>query len=89
MEKRMIIPDETSLELYLKEISRNQALSAEQEAILAVKIKKGDRKALEILIKANLRFVVSVARNYQNQGLPLGELISEGKPGLDPGCQTL
>jgi len=78
----MIIPDETSLELYLKDISKNSALSAEDEAKLAVKIKKGDRKALEKLIKANLRFVVSVARNYQNQGLPLGELISEGNLGL-------
>ena len=78
----MIIPDETSLELYLKDISKNAALSAEEEAKLAVKIKKGDRKALEKLIKANLRFVVSVARNYQNQGLPLGELISEGNLGL-------
>jgi RNA polymerase primary sigma factor len=82
MERRMIIPDETSLELYLKDISKNAALSAEDEAKLAVKIKKGDRKALEKLIKANLRFVVSVARNYQNQGLPLGELISEGNLGL-------
>ncbi len=78
----MIIPDETSLELYLKDISKNAALSAEDEARLAVRIKKGDRKALEKLIKANLRFVVSVARNYQNQGLPLGELISEGNLGL-------
>jgi RNA polymerase primary sigma factor len=82
MERRMIIPDETSLELYLKDISKNSALSAEDEAKLAVKIKKCDRKALEKLIKANLRFVVSVARNYQNQGLPLGELISEGNLGL-------
>ncbi|MBN1761411.1 MAG: RNA polymerase sigma factor RpoD/SigA [Chitinispirillaceae bacterium] len=82
MERRMIIPDETSLELYLKDISKNAALSAEDEAKLAVRIKKGDRKALEKLIKANLRFVVSVARNYQNQGLPLGELISEGNLGL-------
>jgi RNA polymerase primary sigma factor len=82
MERRMIIPDETSLELYLKDISKNAALSAEDEARLAVRIKKGDRKALEKLINANLRFVVSVARNYQNQGLPLGELISEGNLGL-------
>jgi len=78
----MIIPDESSLELYLKDISKNTALSSEQEASLAVRIKKGDKKALEKLIKANLRFVVSVARNYQNQGLPLGELISEGNLGL-------
>ena len=82
MEKKMIIPDETSLELYLKEISKNESLSAEEEARLEVHIKKGDKKALEKLIKANLRFVVSVARNYQNQGLPLGELISEGNLGL-------
>ena len=82
MEKRMIIPDENSLELYLKDISKNEALSAEEEARLAVRIKQGDKKALEKLIKANLRFVVSVARNYQNQGLPLGELISEGNLGL-------
>ncbi|HLV33212.1 MAG TPA: RNA polymerase sigma factor RpoD/SigA [Chitinispirillaceae bacterium] len=82
MERRMIIPDETSLELYLKEISKNEALPAEEEARLAVKIREGDRKALEKLINANLRFVVSVARNYQNQGLPLGELISEGNLGL-------
>ncbi|WP_431736087.1 sigma-70 family RNA polymerase sigma factor [Cellulosispirillum alkaliphilum] len=82
MDKRMIIPDEISLELYLKEISRNEALPADEEARLAVQIRKGDKKALEKLIKANLRFVVSVARNYQNQGLPLGELISEGNLGL-------
>lgn len=82
MERKMIIPDETSLELYLKEISKNEALPAEEEARLAVKIRAGDKKALEKLIKANLRFVVSVARNYQNQGLPLGELISEGNLGL-------
>lgn len=78
----MIIPDENSLELYLKDISKNVALSAEEEARLAVRIREGDKKALEKLIKANLRFVVSVARNYQNQGLPLGELISEGNLGL-------
>src|SRR5690554_8201371 len=82
MERRMIIPDETSLELYLKEISKNEALPAEEEARLAVKIREGDRKALEKLVKANLRFVVSVARNYQNQGLPLNDLINEGNLGL-------
>jgi len=81
-DKRMIVPDEISLELYLKDISKTVALSAEEECKLAVLIKKGDKAALEKLIKANLRFVVSVARNYQNQGLPLGELISEGNLGL-------
>ena len=82
MERKMIIPDETSLEIYLKEISKNSALPADEEARLAVRIRAGDKKALEKMIKANLRFVVSVARNYQNQGLPLGELISEGNLGL-------
>ncbi|MFP4243414.1 MAG: RNA polymerase sigma factor RpoD/SigA [Chitinispirillaceae bacterium] len=82
MDKRMIVPDEISLELYLKDISKSVTLSPEEEYKLAVRIKKGDKKALERLIKANLRFVVSVARNYQNQGLPLGELISEGNLGL-------
>ena len=78
----MIVPDESSVELYLKDISKNKSLSAEEESKLAVKIRSGDKKALEKLINANLRFVVSVARNYQNQGLPLGELISEGNLGL-------
>jgi RNA polymerase primary sigma factor len=82
MERKSIVPDETSLELYLKDISKNKALPAEEEAKLALKIRSGDKLALEKLIKANLRFVVSVARNYQNQGLPLGELISEGNLGL-------
>lgn len=82
MDKRMIVPDEISLELYLKDISKSVTLSPEEEYKLAVRIKRGDKKALERLIKANLRFVVSVARNYQNQGLPLGELISEGNLGL-------
>lgn len=82
MERKMIVPDESSVELYLKDISKNKSLSAEEESKLAVKIRSGDKKALEKLINANLRFVVSVARNYQNQGLPLGELISEGNLGL-------
>jgi RNA polymerase primary sigma factor len=82
MERRSIVPDTASLALYLREISRNEALSSKEEASLAVRIKKGDKKAFEKLIKANLRFVVSVARNYQNQGLPLGELIGEGNLGL-------
>jgi RNA polymerase primary sigma factor len=74
--------EEGSLALYLRDISRHQALSAEEEYETAVRIKKGDRKALEKLIKANLRFVVSVARNYQNQGMSLADLINEGNLGL-------
>jgi len=76
------ISEESSLALYLKEISRNKTLTLEEEAVLAVKIREGDRKALERLVKANLRFVVSVCRNYQNQGLPLSDLINEGNLGL-------
>jgi RNA polymerase primary sigma factor len=76
------LSEENSLALYLKEISKNRTLALEEEAALAVKIHKGDRKALESLVKANLRFVVSVSRNYQNQGLPLSDLINEGNLGL-------
>jgi RNA polymerase primary sigma factor len=76
------ITEENSLSLYLKEIGKNKSLSLEEEAILAVRIRDSDRLALEKLVKANLRFVVSVSRNYQNQGLPLGDLINEGNLGL-------
>ncbi|HEX2956721.1 MAG TPA: RNA polymerase sigma factor RpoD/SigA [Chitinispirillaceae bacterium] len=76
------ISEESSLALYLKEISKNKSLSLEDETKLAVRIRQGDRKALEKLVKANLRFVVSVCKNYQNQGLPLNDLINEGNLGL-------
>ncbi len=71
-----------SLDKYLQEIGRVELLKPEQEIELAIGIKKGDQKALEILTKANLRFVVSVAKQYQNQGLSLGDLINEGNLGL-------
>ncbi|MCI0480219.1 MAG: RNA polymerase sigma factor RpoD/SigA [Candidatus Dadabacteria bacterium] len=76
------ISEESCLALYLKEISKNKTLVLEEEAELAVRIRTGERKALEKLVKANLRFVVSVCRNYQNQGLPLSDLINEGNLGL-------
>lgn len=76
------ITDDGSLSLYLKEIGKYKSLPLEEEAKLAVRIRKGDKKALEKLVKANLRFVVSVCRNYQNQGLPLSDLINEGNLGL-------
>lgn len=82
MEKSQFLPEEGSLALYLKEIGKNRSLTIEEESKLAVRIRKGDRKALERLVKANLRFVVSVARNYQKQGLPLSDLINEGNLGL-------
>lgn len=71
-----------SLEKYLQEISEVPLLSPEAEIELAKLIKKGDEDALERLTKANLRFVVSVAKQYQNQGLSLGDLINEGNLGL-------
>ena len=71
-----------SLEKYLQEISKEEMIGLEEEAELAARIKKGDRKALERLTKANLRFVVSVAKQYQNQGLSLQDLINEGNMGL-------
>jgi RNA polymerase primary sigma factor len=71
-----------SLDKYLQEIGKVSLLSPEQEIALAIRIKKGDQTALETLTKANLRFVVSVAKQYQNQGLSLGDLINEGNLGL-------
>ncbi len=71
-----------SLEKYLQEIGRVELLPPEEEVELAVKVKSGDQNALEKLIKSNLRFVVSVAKQYQNQGLSLADLINEGNLGL-------
>jgi RNA polymerase primary sigma factor len=71
-----------SLDKYFKEISREKLITAGEEADLAQKIKLGDEKAMQKLIKANLRFVVSVAKQYQNRGLPLSDLINEGNIGL-------
>jgi RNA polymerase primary sigma factor len=71
-----------SLEKYLQEIGKVELINPEEEVKLAVKIKQGDENALERLTKANLRFVVSVAKQYQNQGLTLADLINEGNVGL-------
>jgi len=71
-----------SLDKYLQEIGKVDLLTPEQEIELAIEIKKGNQTALELLTKANLRFVVSVAKQYQNQGLSLGDLINEGNLGL-------
>ena len=76
-----------SLDKYLQEIGRVELITAEEEVRLAQLIKKGDAKALERLTKANLRFVVSVAKQYQNQGLTLGDLINEGNLGLIKAAQ--
>lgn len=74
--------ESASLEKYLQEIGKEELLTVEEEVELAQQIRKGDRKALERLTKANLRFVVSVAKQYQNQGLTLPDLINEGNVGL-------
>lgn len=71
-----------SLDLYLQEIGETPLLTAEQEVQLARLIRQGDRKALDKLTRANLRFVVSVAKQYQNQGLSLADLVNEGNIGL-------
>ncbi|MBR2648308.1 MAG: RNA polymerase sigma factor RpoD/SigA [Sediminibacterium sp.] len=71
-----------SLEKYLQEIGRVELINAEEEVSLSARIKAGDQKALDRLVKANLRFVVSVAKQYQNQGLTLSDLINEGNLGL-------
>ena len=74
--------ESASLDKYLQEIGHEEMISIEEEVELAQRIRKGDRKALERLTKANLRFVVSVAKQYQNQGLSLADLINEGNFGL-------
>jgi len=71
-----------SLDKYLQEIGKVDLLTPDQEVDLAIRIKNNDQLALEVLVKANLRFVVSVAKQYQNQGLSLGDLINEGNLGL-------
>lgn len=76
-----------SLDQYFQEISKVNLITADQEIELALKIKAGDLKAQEQLVKANLRFVVSVAKQFQNQGLSLGDLINEGNIGLIKAAQ--
>lgn len=71
-----------SLEKYLQEIGKVDLITPEEEVLLALRIKQGEQKALDRLVKANLRFVVSVSKQYQNQGLSLPDLINEGNVGL-------
>jgi RNA polymerase primary sigma factor len=77
----------TSLDKYLQEIGRLEMISPEEEVQLAQRIKQGDQRALDKLTKANLRFVVSVAKQYQNQGMSLPDLINEGNVGLIKAAQ--
>lgn len=85
--KQVTNRETASLDKYLQEIGKVQLINAEEEVRLARAIKQGDQKALERLTKANLRFVVSVAKQYQNQGLTLGDLINEGNLGLIKAAQ--
>ena len=80
--KQVTNRDLASLDKYLQEIGREELISPDVEVDLARKIQKGDQKALEKMIRANLRFVVSVSKQYQNQGLTLSDLINEGNLGL-------
>ena len=80
--KQVTNRDAKSLEKYFQEISKIELITADEEVELAIKIKKGDKRALDLLVKSNLRFVVSVAKQYQNQGLKLSDLINEGNLGL-------
>lgn len=80
--KQITNRESQSLDKYLQEIGRVELLTADEEVELAQRIREGDQQALERLTKANLRFVVSVAKQYQNQGLSLGDLINEGNLGL-------
>lgn len=85
--KQVTNREEISLDKYLHEIGRADLITAEEEVELAKRIRKGDNDALEMLIKANLRFVVSCAKQYQNQGLSLPDLINEGNIGLIKAAQ--
>jgi RNA polymerase primary sigma factor len=85
--KQVTNRETASLDKYLQEIGKVELITAEEEVHLAQRIKQGDRAALEKLTKANLRFVVSVSKQYQNQGLSLPDLINEGNLGLIKAAQ--
>ena len=85
--KQVTNRESKSLDKYLQDISKIDLITAEEEVELAQKIKRGDQRALEKLVNANLRFVVSVAKQYQNQGLTLPDLINEGNFGLVKAAQ--
>lgn len=85
--KQITNRETASLDMYLQDIGRVELITADEEVALAQKIKTGDQKALDKLVKANLRFVVSVSKQYQNQGLSLPDLINEGNMGLIKAAQ--
>lgn len=85
--KQITNRETASLDMYLQDIGRVELITAQDEVVLAQKIRAGDQKALDKLVKANLRFVVSVSKQYQNQGLSLPDLINEGNFGLIKAAQ--
>jgi RNA polymerase primary sigma factor len=85
--KQITNRETASLDMYLQDIGRVELISAQDEVVLAQKIRAGDQRALDKLVKANLRFVVSVSKQYQNQGLSLPDLINEGNLGLIKAAQ--
>jgi RNA polymerase primary sigma factor len=85
--KQITNRETASLDMYLQDIGRVELISAQEEVVLAIKIRNGDMRALDKLVKANLRFVVSVSKQYQNQGLSLPDLINEGNLGLIKAAQ--
>lgn len=85
--KQITNRETASLDMYLQDIGRVELISAQDEVALAIRIRNGDMRALDKLVKANLRFVVSVSKQYQNQGLSLPDLINEGNLGLIKAAQ--
>lgn len=85
--KQITNRETASLDMYLQDIARVELITADEEVVLAKKIRDGDQRALDKLVKANLRFVVSVSKQYQNQGLSLPDLINEGNLGLIKAAQ--
>ena len=79
---RYINTKEDSMSIYLKDVRKSQTINSQEEVDIAKRIENGDNRAIDELVKANLRFVISIAKDYQNQGLPLADLISEGNYGL-------
>ena len=82
MSNRFINTKEDRLSIYFKDVRKSETISAEEEVELAKRIENGDERALNELVNANLRFVIKIAKDYQNQGVPLADLISEGNYGL-------
>jgi RNA polymerase primary sigma factor len=82
IQQQITVRESKSVTSYFNDINKEPMVEPDEESDLAIKIQQGDKAALQKLIKANLRFVVSVAKQYQNKGLPLEDLISEGNMGL-------